>query len=223
MNCNRSNVRLATMLKAIPNILTLGRLALSMVFLGMILYSPRTANKTIFLDISLVVFIVAGLTDIIDGMAARSLKATSKFGRMLDPLVDKILVCGAFVCFAIIRQPQLFNWSTTALATVQWSVAGVLILRETYVTIIRHVAESRGVNFAATASGKIKMMLQSFAIGTVLIKMAHVPTTAQWGHWFTAVTFAAMLAVTVASGLFATRRTAFKQTTAKPSAPQPGT
>jgi len=92
---------------------------------------------------------------------------------------------------------------------VHWSVAGILVLREAYVTVLRHVSEARGINFAAVASGKIKMFLQSFAIGTVLIKMAHVQT-ATWGYWFTSVTFVIMLVVTVVSGLTATRRRKLK-------------
>ena len=67
------------------------------------------------------------------------------------------------------------------------------------------LAEAHGVNFAATTSGKIKMFLQSFAIGTVVIKMAHVPE-AQWGHWFTSATFIVMLVVTTVSGIRATKR-----------------
>ncbi|GAF97700.1 unnamed protein product, partial [marine sediment metagenome] len=86
-----------------------------------------------------------------------------------------------------------------------------IILREVYVTTLRHIAEARGVNFAATFSGKIKMFLQSFAIGAVVIKMAHVQT-ATWGYWFTTVTFALMLIVTVISGLRATQRNSWKKT-----------
>jgi phosphatidylglycerophosphate synthase len=84
-------------------------------------------------------------------------------------------------------------------------VAGILILREAYVTLIRHWAEARGINFAATKSGKFKMLLQSFAIGTVLVKMAHVQT-AQWGYWFTSITFTLMVGATVISGIRANRR-----------------
>ena len=198
------------MLKLIPNILTFGRLALTIIFLIMILYSPYVTNRPIFLDIAFVLFVIAGLTDIIDGMAARRFNVTSKFGRMIDPLFDKILVCGAFICFAIIGEPKLFGFGSGALAAIQWSVAGVLILREVYVTVLRHIAEARGINFAATVSGKVKMFLQSFAIGTVMIKAAHVQT-ATWGYWFTTVTFALMLAVTVFSGLRATQRSPLKQ------------
>ena len=198
------------MLRLIPNILTFGRLVLTIVFLVMILYSPHVANKAVFLDIAFVLFVVAGLTDIVDGIAARRFNVTSKFGRMVDPLVDKVLVCGAFICFAIIGEPKLFGFGPMTLAAIQWSVAGILIAREAYVTVLRHIAEARGVNFAATIFGKVKMFLQSFAIGMVIIKMAHVQT-ATWGYWFTTVTFVIMLAVTVISGLRATQRSCRKE------------
>jgi len=200
------------MLKLIPNILTFGRLVLTIVFLVMILCSPpaEAQNRALFLDIAFVIFVAAGLTDMVDGLAARRLNVTSKFGRMMDPLADKVLVCGAFICFAIIGEPKLYDLGPGALAVIQWSVAGILIAREAYVTTLRHIAEARGVSFAATVSGKVKMFLQSFAIGTVVIKMAHVRDAA-WGNWFTAVTFVIMLAATVISGLRATQRSCWKE------------
>ena len=181
----------------------------------MILFAPRFyADGEIpfpgFLDIAFIIFVLAGLTDVIDGPIARKYGVASKFGRMLDPLVDKVLVCGAFICFAIIREPKIFDFSPAILAVTQWSVAGIIILREVYVTALRHIAEARGVNFAATASGKIKMFLQSFAIGTVIIKIAHVQT-ATWGYWFTTITFLIMLIVTITSGLRATQRSSWKK------------
>jgi CDP-diacylglycerol--glycerol-3-phosphate 3-phosphatidyltransferase len=193
------------MLKFIPNILTFTRLALTFIFLGMILYSPSAASKPFFLDIAFVLFVVAELTDIADGKIARKFKVGSKLGRMSDPLADKILVCGTFVCFAIIGEPRLFSFSRGVLAAIQWSVAGILILREAYVTIIRHITEARGLVFPAVATGKVKGVLQAFTIGTVIIKMAHVQT-ATWGYWFTTVTYVLMLAFTVISGFAATRR-----------------
>lgn len=203
------------MLRLIPNILTFGRLVLTIVFLVMILYTPGadSENRPFFLNVTFVLFVVAGLTDMVDGPIARKLNVTSKFGRMIDPLADKVLVCGTFVCFAIIGEPKLFGFGPVALAAIQWSVAGILIAREAYVTALRHIAEARGVNFAATISGKVKMFLQSFAIGTVIIKMAHVQT-ATWGYWFTTVTFVIMLAVTIISGLRATQRSGWKKTAA---------
>ena len=217
MNYLTSNVNSRIMLKQLPNILTLGRLVLTLVFLVMILLAPRyyaDGEKPFpgFLDVAFILFVIAGLTDIADGIAARRLHVTSKFGRMVDPLADKILVCGAFICFAIIGQPKLFGLSPGTLAVIHWSVLGVLIAREAYVTILRHMAEARGINFAATKSGKIKMFLQSFAIGTVIIKMAHVQTAA-WGNWFAAITFALMLAVTIFSGIRATQRPHGQKTT----------
>ncbi len=202
--------KLLFMLKLIPNILTFGRLVLTIVFLVMLLLAPPYyADGEVpfpgFLDIAFIIFVTAGVTDMVDGLAARRLNVASKFGRMMDPLADKILVCGTFICFALIGQPKLFSLGPAALSVIHWSVAGILIAREAYVTIIRHVAEARGINFAATVSGKIKMFLQSFAIGTVVIKMAHIQT-ATWAYWFTIVAYAVMLTATVISGLLATRR-----------------
>ena len=198
------------MLKLLPNILTLGRFVLTVIFLIMILLAPaRYAQGELpfpdFLDIAFILFVIAGLTDMVDGTIARKLGVTSKFGRMMDPLADKALVCGSFICFAIIGQPKLFGLPDTTMSIIQWAVAGIIIFREAYVTILRHIAEAKGINFAATVSGKIKMFLQSFAIGTVVIRMAHVQTAA-WGYWFTTITFAIMLAVTVFSGIRATQR-----------------
>jgi phosphatidylglycerophosphate synthase len=65
------------------------------------------------------------------------------------------------------------------------------------------------VSFGAVFSGKLKMFIQSFAIGTVVIKMAHVQT-ATWGYWFTVITYLIMLLVTVVSGIHATQRKSWK-------------
>lgn len=188
------------MLRFIPNILTFGRLVLTIVFLIMILYSPQAENKTLFFDITFVVFVIAGLTDLVDGIVARKLNVASKFGRMIDPLVDKILVCGAFICFALIGEPKLFDFGPKILAVIQWSVAGILIVRDAYVTILRHIAEARGINFGSVLSGKIKVFLHYFAIGAIIVKMAHVQR-AMWGYWFTTLTLIIMLIVTIISGL----------------------
>ena len=209
-----SRGKLVTMVRAIPNMLTFGRLVLTIVVLIMILWSPYVPNRPPFLDVAFVLFVIAGLTDIVDGIVARRLNVTSKFGRMVDPLFDKILICGAFVCFAIIGEPKLFGLGRGPLAAIHWSVAGILSLREVYVTTLRHIAEARGVNFSAVISGKVKMFVQSFAIGTVMIKMAHVQT-AEWGYWFTTVVIIITLAVTVATGVMARRRTSWKRAVRK--------
>ncbi len=205
------------MVRHIPNILTMGRLVLTVVFLIMILMAPKyyaDGERPFpgFLDVAFIIFIIAGLTDIADGIAARRLNVTSKFGRMVDPLADKILVCGAFTCFAIIGEPKLFALGPVALAVIHWGTLAILAAREIYVTVLRHLAEARGINFAATASGKIKMFLQSFAIGTVIVRMAHVQRAA-WGYWVTSAVFTLMLVMTVISGIRSTRRPHGQKTT----------
>ena len=201
---SKNNNRL---IRLIPNGLTLGRLVLTIIFLIMILYAPQLEEPkpSRFLLIAFIIFLIAGLTDIIDGKVARMFNVTSKFGRMLDPLADKILVCGAFVCFAIVARPTFLHILDPGISSIiHWATAIIIIVRELFVTILRHIAEARGVNFAATASGKIKMFLQSFGIGTVIIKWAYVSRA--WGNWFTITAFAIMLVVTVISGVSALKR-----------------
>lgn len=193
------------MIKHLPNTLTLIRLIMTLVFLTMVL-CITDQTRWLFIDTAFVIFVVAGLTDIADGKIARKYNVTSKFGRIVDPLADKILVCGAFICFAIIGEPKLFSFSPEMLTAIQWSFVGIIIAREMFVTILRHWSEAKGINFAATASGKIKMALQTFAIGTVMIKMAHVQT-AIWGYWFTAITFTLTIVITVVSGVLSVRKT----------------
>lgn len=200
------------MLKQLPNILTMGRFVLTVIFLVMVFLSPKISPEkySLFLDTAFVLFIIAGVTDLLDGPIARKMNVTSKFGRIVDPLADKVLVCGTFIVFAIIGEPKLFGWSAPVQAIIQWGFAAMIIFREAYVTILRHIAEARGVNFAAVFSGKLKMFIQSFAIGTVMVKMSHVQT-ATWGYWFTTITYLITLLITVISGLQATQRKCWKQ------------
>ncbi|MHC5074077.1 MAG: CDP-alcohol phosphatidyltransferase family protein [Planctomycetota bacterium] len=207
------------MIKQIPNILTVGRFVLTVIFLVMVLYAPRLYADgerpfPDFLDYAFIIFVIAGITDLVDGTIARSLGVTSKFGRIVDPLADKVLVCGTFICFAIIGEPKLFDLSPVMLGIIQWGAAGVVIFREVYVTVLRHIAEARGISFGAVFSGKLKMFIQSFAIGTVVIKIAHVQT-ATWGYWFSAITYLITLLVTVVSGIHATRRKSWKEAVQK--------
>lgn len=193
------------MIKHIPNILTGGRLVLAIVFLVMIFLEPtlpddRDMSFPSYLDLAFVIFLIAALTDMLDGAMARKLNVTSKFGRMVDPLADKILICGAFVVFAIIGQPKLFNLDNYILTFIHWLIVGIIIVRDVYVTILRHIAEARGINFGAILSGKIKVFLHYFAVGTIIVKMAHVQK-AEWGYWFMTITLIIMIVVTIISGL----------------------
>lgn len=205
MNTAMKNDR--RIVRHIPNALTLARLVMTIVFLIMILLAPRYGPKPwFFLTIGFSLFVIAGLTDIVDGIVARAFNVTSKFGRTLDPLADKVLVCGAFVCFAIVAQPKLanFQFSELTLNIIRWGIAIILAAREILVQTLRQVAESRGVNFGAVWSGKLKMFIQSFGIGTVVIGWAFV--SRPWGDWFTIITFAIMAIVTILSGIQALQR-----------------
>ncbi|AQQ70846.1 Putative CDP-diacylglycerol--glycerol-3-phosphate 3-phosphatidyl-transferase 2 [Limihaloglobus sulfuriphilus] len=186
-------------IKHVPNILTTGRLVLTGFFLWMILISDNVSNRARFIDIAFVFFVITGLTDIVDGYIARRFNATSKYGRIVDPLADKILICGAYICFAIIGRPLLFGWSQSTLSAIHWGIVAVLIFRELSVTIIRQWAENRNFKFPASVYGKLKMFTQSFGVGTILVKMAHLET-AQWAYWFTAVTLSIMIFATLVSG-----------------------
>jgi CDP-diacylglycerol--glycerol-3-phosphate 3-phosphatidyltransferase len=196
------------MVRYIPNILTVARLAMTAVVLALILYAPTTGRDkpANILMLSLVLFIIAGLTDIVDGYIARKYNATSKFGRTMDPLADKFLVCGAFICFAIVGQPHLanFNLPEWLLVTIRWGTAAILLLREVMVQTLRHIAESRGVQFGAVWSGKLKMFLQSFGIGTVLVGWAYV--SRPWGDWFTIIIYLLLAGFTIYSGINALKR-----------------
>jgi CDP-diacylglycerol--glycerol-3-phosphate 3-phosphatidyltransferase len=198
------------MIRQIPNILTGGRLVLAVIFLVLMLIEPtlpqdRDYSFPGYLDYLFVLFVIAGLTDLFDGYAARKLNVASKFGRIVDPLADKILICGAFIVFAIIGQPKLFNLTAAQNAIVQWGFVAIIILREATVTIIRQWSESRGIKFPATWSGKLKMFVQAFAVGTVLVKMAHVQT-ATWGYWFTTATYIITIFITIVSGVLSLRK-----------------
>ena len=198
------------MIKQIPNILTGGRLVLSIVFLVMILLEPRLpADRDMsfpsYLDLAFVIFLIAAFTDMADGAMARKLNVTSKFGRIVDPLADKILICGSFIVFAIIGQPKLFDFTKVQNAIIQWGFAGILIAREATVTVLRQWCEVKGIKFPATFSGKIKMLVQAFAVGTVIVKMAHVQT-ALWGDWFMTITYLVTVIITVISGLLSIKK-----------------
>jgi CDP-diacylglycerol--glycerol-3-phosphate 3-phosphatidyltransferase len=190
-------------MKHIPNALTVGRLIMTMILLGLILYAPKTAqDKPANLLLGVwILFIVTGLTDIADGYLARKFEVTSKFGRTMDPLADKFLVCGAYFCFAWVGQPLLkcFTFSQLTLSIIQWGTAIIILAREVIVQTFRHIAESRGVQFGAIWSGKLKMFLQSFGIGTVIFGWAYVERP--WGDWFTLVTYGLMIFATVLSGI----------------------
>lgn len=111
----------------------------------------------------LAAFVLAASTDAIDGWYARRYNAISVLGRVLDPLVDKVLVCGTYVMLAATA-----TVSAPPGTIVAW-MAVVVVVRELVVTGVRGEMERQGIDFSAGFSGKLKMILQSIAIAADLV------------------------------------------------------
>ncbi len=172
--------KVSPFLQKLPNLITGSRLFFAAGFLVLLLMVDRQELRDAALDSqkwkldwAFILFIIAGVTDIIDGPLARRFNVTSQFGRNFDPLVDKILIAGGFITLAI------YPTDLTALA---WWMVAVILAREILVTIIRQISEKKGIDFRATSAGKIKMLLQSVTIGTIIFYIAHCQGQT-WAIW----------------------------------------
>lgn len=151
----------------IPNQITLTRLVLAIAFFVLLsFYSPQAEGRQWILPVSFWVILVAVLTDFVDGWLARTWRQVTSFGRIVDPVVDKVVICGAFVFFASgIFYDQAAGENITG---VQPWMAIVILVRELLVSALRSFSESEGVSFAANWVGKIKMVVQSTTVCVVL-------------------------------------------------------
>ena len=140
----------------VPNGLTVGRLGLTVLLL-VLLSLPELIPFA--RSLALVVFGVAGLTDYLDGRLARTVYGETAFGRLMDPLADKVLVCAAFVSFAAIGLVPAF-------------IVVVIISREFLVTGLRLLAIEQGLLISAGKWGKHKTIWQIVAIFFILAGMA---------------------------------------------------
>src|SRR6516162_9198316 len=130
----------------LPNQLTAARLVLAIVLFGLIAFQSWFWAT--------VVFALAAVTDWLDGYLARKQGLTSALGRVFDPLVDKVLICGAYIfLLGIGSQSGLLPWMVT-----------VVVARELIITGLRSYLENRGVVFGADWLGKLKMGLQCAAL-----------------------------------------------------------
>lgn len=146
----------------VPNLITITRLVLAFVLFGMIYAEGLWIS-------SAVLFVFAVATDAIDGYIARRYGLITTLGRILDPFVDKIIVCGAFV-FLLER--------SEASGVNAWMVIAV-IGREMLVTTLRGFLEQLGHDFSASISGKLKMFLQSAALTLSLLSLS--PLVLEYG------------------------------------------
>jgi len=156
------------LLKQIPNALTLARLVLAPVIAWAIWQAYNSTDEaaqgwTIW---SAVLFIIAALTDLFDGMAARAFDAHSKFGRLIDPIADKALVGLPLIALSIVaaQTPWPFWWAIAASTTV-------IVLRDTTMTILRMTAKD-GEGARVSSLAKIKTALELIVIGVLLVAVA---------------------------------------------------
>ncbi len=133
----------------LPNKLTIVRVCLIPFFVAALLFDH--GNNYTMRIVANVLFIIASLTDLFDGKIARKYNMVTNFGKFMDPLADKLLVCSALIC--LIELGQLPAW-----------VVIVIISREFIISGFRLVAADNGVVIAASYWGKFKTTFQMIAV-----------------------------------------------------------
>lgn len=136
----------------VPNLLTLTRILLIPVFV--VLFATPDPSRSIA---AAVVFVVAAVTDLLDGYLARRSGQVTKLGKLLDPIADKLLVLSALILLVNVDR-------------VSALVAILIIAREVAVTGIRAIAAGEGMIIAAETTGKYKMALQVVAIVLLILE-----------------------------------------------------
>ena len=154
----------------LPNQITLARLGLAVVFFILLSQYSQLAPSPWMLDVAAAMFIVAAVSDILDGYIARKRGLVTPLGRVLDPLVDKVLVCGAFILFV---GPGFVDANGHNVTEVRAWMVVVIVGRELLVTGLRGFNESMGKAFGASLHGKLKMWMQSIAAPAILVIIAH--------------------------------------------------
>lgn len=129
----------------LPNKITMVRIILIPFFVFFMLTDVVSYSKAIAAGI----FIVASLTDMLDGHLARKYQLVSNFGKFMDPLADKLLVCSALICFVAIPENPMPAWGVI-----------VIVSRDFIISGFRLVAADSGVVIAASWWGKIKTVVQ---------------------------------------------------------------
>lgn len=151
----------------LPNQITVGRFFLAVILLALLAGFDlrRHPTDSLILEAAFWIFIVAAVTDILDGYLARKQNQVTSFGRVLDPFVDKILVCGSFILLLGRGFVDDAGQNVTGLSA--WMVV-VIVARELLVSGLRGFNEAAGTPFASNIWGKIKMVVQSVTVPTIL-------------------------------------------------------
>ncbi len=147
-------------MKHVPNILTLGRLVLTLaVFLALMAGVTMPTAGPPLLQFAFWGFMIAGVTDFLDGWLARKYQVESLTGAILDPIADKVLVAGGIVGLAINGD------HVAALA------GGLILFREFSVSALREVLAPRGLRLPVTVLAKWKTTLQLVALSAALLRL----------------------------------------------------
>ncbi len=195
--------------KDLPNYLTIARLILAAIFFAVLnqyrYVGPDLSINRWALLVGIVLFAIAAITDALDGYFARRWQVVSKFGRIMDPVADKLLVVGAVIYlagprFVIGHRLVDGDWAMMVTGIYPWMVV-VILLRELLVTTIRAEMESVGVSFPANVWGKLKMILQSIVVPVVLLLVWIDPLKHGWAAWIRDVLVWSTVIVTAISGL----------------------
>jgi CDP-diacylglycerol--glycerol-3-phosphate 3-phosphatidyltransferase len=166
----------------VPNQLTALRLVLSLALFVLIAFEYYLAST--------VLFVVAAGTDWLDGYWARKYGQVTQLGRILDPFVDKIIVCGTFIFLASVPGSGVRAW-----------MAVVIVGRELLVTALRSYLEGEGADFSASMSGKLKMAAQCLAAALSLFALAKGVERTEALEWAVGISIWLAVALTVYSGV----------------------
>ncbi len=174
---------------SLPNKLTLFRVILIPVFMVLFL-----CCGTVGLYLSLLVFLLAAATDYLDGQIARRIRCVTTFGKLMDPMADKLLTLGALICFMSADVPY-----------INAGVVMIIIARELIVTGIRMLALEEDRVIAASFFGKLKTVFQFIMIIAVIINQIvdvyRAPMSGGIGNFIVFVLVIIAVALTVLSGL----------------------
>ena len=154
----------------LPNKLTMFRVILIPFFIVFLLASLTPYDKWI----ALAIFIIASLTDLLDGKIARKYNLVTNFGKFMDPLADKLLVCSALIC--LIELDKIPSWMVI-----------VIIAREFIISGFRLVASDNGVVIAASYWGKFKTTFQMVAVCLLIADIAALTVVTQIILWIAVV------------------------------------
>src|ERR1700685_3002631 len=149
---------------ALPNALTILRILLVPVFAVAFVLPGDLARI-----VAVLVFALAGISDWLDGFAARKLKAGSDFGRMLDPIADKVLVAVALMMLVAEGNIQQFNLEPTLQSLLRLVPALIILAREILVSGLREFLAGTRVSVPVSAIAKFKTAVQMLAIGAMIL------------------------------------------------------